>query len=166
MTTFNRGGFEKHIFTSAPLLFRCKTHGYMDPDDVLSAEDVAFHAEIGVTPQSPVRKYPPIHFYGIECGSGWFPIIEATSSELEVRLARILQTGVNDDELPAVFQIKQKFGFLRIAMRGFSADGIPSEIRSLIHKAETHSRLVCESCGSGGLNPHRQGMESRCPNCR
>ena len=96
-----------------------------------------------------VRKYPTIFrdyrgdmrqtcmAWGMECGDGWYNLIDKLCSDLE-------QLGV---EVVAT-QVKEKYGTLRFycTVAGEKAD----EAWDLINKAEDDSAKICEVCGKKG----------------
>jgi len=67
------------------------------------------------------------------CGDGWFDLVY----ELSAKLARIPGTEITG--------IKQKYGELRIDMRGHDAMA-----DQLILEAEERSATICELCGRPG----------------
>ena len=74
--------------------------------------------------------------FEIECGAGWFGILDNLLTSIEA----ILKDSQDTFELQ---QIKEKFGTLR-----FYADFSNDKISDLIHEAECLSRTTCEKCGS------------------
>jgi hypothetical protein len=96
--------------------------------------------------------------FGFECRSGWFEIILMLSEAVE-KLAREKQDqGVDEEELPIVIQVKEKFGGLRFYVQNAS-----EEIRDLISMAEQSSYGICEICGSaGGLMKAGPVVMTRC----
>ena len=87
-------------------------------------------------------KYPGIFadkdFWGFECGTGWFNIIN--------NLCEALTDIAKEKEKPVVVaaQVKEKFGGLRFYTEG----GTTKEEYALIAAAENESYKVCEDCGS------------------
>lgn len=84
-------------------------------------------------------------FWGVECGDGWFNIINM--------LCRNIQSHLNwKPEVPQVVvkQVKEKFGGLR-----FYVEGGDEYTRGLISMAEAMSEVTCEECGKPGET--RQG---------
>ena len=75
---------------------------------------------------------------GFECGNGWYKIIHNLSNEI---MEKSEDAGV---PVPAVAQVKQKFGELRFSIT-------PSDcgyFQDLIRHAEDTSRITCEVCGN------------------
>jgi hypothetical protein len=96
--------------------------------------------------------------FGFECRSGWFEMILMLSEAVE-KLAREKQRqGVDEEELPIVIQVKEKFGGLRFYVQNAS-----EEIYDLISKAEQSSYGICEICGAaGGLMKAGPVVMTRC----
>lgn len=119
------------------------------------------------------RGPAPIEARGIECGDGWCDLLDSlfelimqpysspkvydntsdpakTSASLERKRKRI----------PAILQIKEKFGLLRIYMyRG------NRQMRELISFAEHHSGKVFEACGAPGSLRTDGWMRVQCEAC-
>ncbi|WP_180124870.1 hypothetical protein [Rhodoferax sp. BLA1] len=109
------------IFNAAPLFFRHKTEGYFDPDDVFTEDDHALRAELGLPEYVQERRYPPIHTWGIECPDVWLEIVLDAVTAIESALNEMVTGGVAIDDLPGCFQIKEKFGGLRLYWRAGKA---------------------------------------------
>lgn len=70
--------------------------------------------------------------------------------------------GYDDDKLPKVLQIKEKFGGLRFYMANET-----SEIRVLIEEAQRTSFLLCEVCGQDGKGFNDDGWyRTVCEACK
>lgn len=80
---------------------------------------------------------------GFACGDGWYGIIYNCSKELD---ACIVQEMIADPsmEYPTVFQVKEKFGQLRIYMNGKYRD----KIFDILDKYTALSASVCMKCGA------------------
>lgn len=80
-----------------------------------------------------------IPYWGIECGKGWFKLLE--------RLCRQAQGRVDSRKIEQVVfqQIKEKYGKLRIYYSGGD-----DYIQGLIDMAEEISATICENCSSAG----------------
>ena len=76
---------------------------------------------------------------GIECGDGWYELVDATLTAIETHCASM------GSSLPAITQIKEKFGLLRIYFAPWD-----EAIRSILDSAEQKSAAVCERCGRPG----------------
>jgi hypothetical protein len=93
--------------------------------------------------------------FGLECGEGWWPIIEQMCHELSAIAA------------PVTFeQIKEKFGSLRVYFSFSSStdDLLCEETRTIIEKAESKAGHTCEKCGAPGSRQRIDGWVSTlCP---
>ena len=78
--------------------------------------------------------------WGISCDDGWYDLINKTCQDLN---QYIKLNKNNSIQLPQFYQIKQKFGRLRIYI-----DNANNEIRSMMRNIENFSSIVCEKCGS------------------
>lgn len=83
-------------------------------------------------------------FYGkgvvFECGDGWFKVL--------YDLSKKIQKLIDEKKISknfSVYQIKEKFGFLRY-YPNFST----YELDKLIDQAEEQSMITCEQCGKKG----------------
>jgi len=100
----------------------------------------------------PYRSIYPISF-GFECGDGWFDLINNLITKID-------ELDVNNEV--RIFQIKEKFGGLRVYIDGPGTD----EIYDLIEKAENESYKICEKCGNPG-KPNKKGwISTLCDECR
>lgn len=83
--------------------------------------------------------------FGIECGSGWFSIID---SFLE-KISKLKDIPENFE----ILQIKEKYATLRIHTNMPLTD----EIYKIIDEAENCSAKTCEICGKSGTLHKRGG---------
>jgi hypothetical protein len=84
--------------------------------------------------RSKASRYP-IAFYGLDCGDGWYGLLE--------KLCGGLMAQAGEGSVPAIRQVKEKFGQLRVY-----AGALTDEQSALIDVAEAESARTCESCGS------------------
>ncbi len=87
-----------------------------------------------------IAKYPAVFkgkepVCGIECGVGWYGILD--------RLFAALSKDASD---LVVEQVKEKFGGLRVYVSGCT-----DEQYALIDAAESRSFRTCEQCGAPGV---------------
>lgn len=102
-------------------------------------------------PFTAKRMFSPIAF-GVECGSGWYPIIEECAKKLE---------ALNVEGLYAT-QIKEKFGGLR-----FYTSCCNDEINKIINEAEDACSKTCELCGQPGECDSTHGWwKTVCVECK
>lgn len=80
---------------------------------------------------------------GFCCGDGWFDIIYRMSDELDVAFVAEMIDDASF-EYPSVFQIKEKFGTLRVHLEG----KYTNKATDIISKYERLSSETCETCGS------------------
>ena len=97
----------------------------------------------------------PFTLFGIECGKGWFPLIEPIINYID----KYNKDKENPDEQIQILQIKEKFGSLRF-YTSFGND----ELFRMIDEAEKESESVCEFCGSRVNVGETQGYYMTC--CR
>ncbi|MEO7200215.1 MAG: hypothetical protein ABIY56_08375 [Dokdonella sp.] len=81
-------------------------------------------------PQSSMQR-------GIECGDGWYELIDTVCSNLMSEVDPAQANPV------VIVQIKRKFGGLRIYLRGGS-----ERQHGMVQLANALSQRLCESCGA------------------
>ena len=100
--------------------------------------------------------------FGLQCGSGWFPLLGRLLSKNEAHLAEKYAAGFRDPDYGfRIDQIKEKFGTLR-----FYVGGGDDQIFQWIVDAERESARTCELTGlSGTLHTKRGGfwLQTLCP---
>ena len=113
-----------------------------------------------------VEKYPkifsvstldsrmPFPMFGIECGDGWYDLLDTLCGAIQHHLKYNAADGV---EQVVVEQIKEKFGTLRFYERG--GDAVTSAYISL---AEQMSSRICEECGNRGILRGGGWIRSQC----
>ena len=114
------------------------------------------------------RQYPHLFVdkVGLECGSGWFPLLD----ELFIVPERCVVDGIENGEWrnpireghthpwPYVRQIKEKFGGLRVHLSQWNGP-----IRAAIKLAQERADATCDQCGEGGTLRNLGGyMCTRC----
>lgn len=91
--------------------------------------------------------------FGLQCGSGWFPLLERLLVKIETHLAEKYAAGFRDPDYGfRIDQIKEKFGTLR-----FYVGGGDDEIFKMIVDAEKESAQICEMSGAPGTLHTRRG---------
>ena len=116
----------------------------MSPD--LASRMIARHP---VLPAMPLDT--AIGDRGIECGDGWYDLIDETLTAIETPCAAC---GSN---LPAITQIKEKFGLRRVYFRPWD-----DAIRPILDAAEQKSATCCEKCGRSGKIISRPSLSGTC----
>jgi len=117
--------------------------------------------------ESLFQKYPKIFVqrqlpmsqtcmcWGIECGDGWFKLLDTLCNHLTFNIER---NGA--PQLEAI-QVKEKFGTLRFYIHGGN-----NEQYAAIHFAELLSGDICERCGSNQEVTQTQGwIKTLCKEC-
>jgi predicted RNA-binding Zn-ribbon protein involved in translation (DUF1610 family) len=100
-----------------------------------------------------LRRIPDGWGRWVDCDRGWYPLIV----ELDRKLTAL-------DPGYIVYQIKQKFGVLRVYIE--SAQEVARDMRTLIADASTASRSSCEACGQPGQLMEGSGrVKTLCPRC-
>ena len=105
-----------------------------------------------------IQKYPkifqvrpgtesmPYAMFGIECGIGWYNIINVLCYQIQQYLD--WKNRNNPDPVPQVVaeQIKEKYGTLRFYVYGGN-----EKTDGMIRMAEAMSAVTCEQCGNAGF---------------
>ncbi len=94
--------------------------------------------------------------WGIDCGDGWFWLIDNLCSHLQFDIERN-----NHSQIEAV-QVKEKFGDLR-----FYTNHADESQQSMINFAEFLSNSICENCGStNNVSQNNKGwINTLCKHC-
>jgi len=112
----------------------------------------------------------PISMFGIECGEGWFGIIDELGSKIEPLIKKFITANTEEcgPGIPHVFdptgfpralQIKEKFAQIRIYMSA------TEEMYKYITEAEEKSATVCETCGKPGKTRGKNWVYTACEEC-
>ena len=89
--------------------------------------------------------------FGVDCGEGWYDLIEYASAKLEG-----LHQGIE------MVQIKEKFAQLRIYVNNHT-----DEVEKILGFVENESSTTCEMCGAKGEIFVDQGWwKTRCDKCK
>jgi hypothetical protein len=130
----------------------------MDESTLFNKYPLIFRAAI-----SP-RRYPslPIAHWGIECGQGWYPIIEDLAAWLE---NEALALKARKKRPPVMSQVKEKFGVITIYINGFPSMRFFEELYPRLEAAYAKSKTVCEICGEPGTFRGDGWMRMRCDKC-
>lgn len=76
--------------------------------------------------------------WGIECGEGWYPIIDKLSAKL---------IEMYGDKIEYA-QIKEKFGTMRVYVDLLDKDIKLMDVFDIISEYEAMSGIICERCGN------------------
>ena len=114
---------------------------------------------------SVVESPIPFSMFGIECGDGWYDLLDELLTELEKLIDEKyphFKVDSKDSFKLTVDQIKEKYGGLRFYI-SYGND----EILDLIDKFEEKSYKICEICGKEGeLKVTRGWYSTLCENHR
>lgn len=103
--------------------------------------------------------------WGLECGKGWFFIINAVCFQIdqyEKNIQYRIQNNLNYEYNFVKFtQIKEKFGGLRLYYNGGD-----DYVSGLVAMAETMSYKICEFCGDRGYPNNKGWIRTLCDKCR
>jgi len=88
--------------------------------------------------EKEVKLPTPYTLFGIECGKGWYPLIQPVVDYID----EYNSTRESDKQI-RITQVKEKYGTLRIYTNFYTP-----ELQELIDNAELESEKVCEFCGS------------------
>jgi hypothetical protein len=90
---------------------------------------------------------------GIECGIGWYSLIDKMCYDLEQ-----LFVGIPYSNYPKIEQVKEKFGSLRVYIDFFDSSlHLSDKAYGIIYQAEHDSSKICETCGEPGSVIQKSG---------
>lgn len=87
----------------------------------------------------------PFDQRGVECGDGWFALIDRLCRAHENEIETMASWGMVKEHWPRVAQIKEKFGSLYICIRGQVSEELDEERFRVLQYV---SRRTCEQCGA------------------
>jgi hypothetical protein len=103
---------------------------------------------------------------GFACGDGWYQLLDNTSEKLMNVISKLSK---EEQEKYFIFQVKEKFGTLRIYFDSLNNDLSESEsfIRNIVREAENISSQTCMTCGKNGAKIRSNGriMFTACDVC-
>jgi hypothetical protein len=144
---------------------------------------------------SPAIYQCALAHWGIECGKGWYPLIDEAAAKIEAELKKLLDDfcsgrhlswidrrlqniGGNsnlghhdsDEEYPLIpfcAEVKEKAGTLRILTSPGHLCGAGAwvRIRNAIEDAERKSETTCERCGLPGMMRNYSWDHVYCESC-
>ena len=114
------------------------------------------------------RLYPHLFIrkIGLECGAGWFALLDELFVVLERCIVEGIETGQWQDRSdaghthpwPYALQVKEKFGGLRVHLSQWS-----QAMRAAIDEARVCADVTCDQCADrGGLRRLGGYMCTRC----
>lgn len=125
---------------------------YFDEDDM---------PEEYLDEESNARPMLAIELFGIECGDGWYDLIDTLCDTIENYFHS------NKDEIPKVHQVKEKFGGLRFYTGGIHED-YADKVWGAISMSERMSYKICETCGTTEdvIVDESGWIKTKCKKCR
>ena len=133
-----------------PMFFRQPGKRLIDPDVISGLENQL------------LDDVAPFDEHGIECGDGWFALIDRLSRACENEIETLMAQGVPKERWPRIAQIKEKFGSLRFYVRGPLSDDLRAQIVQAEHE---DSLCICERCGAVGKLREGRWRRTYCDNC-
>lgn len=125
-----------------------------------------------------------ISHFGILCGGGWYPIIEALARNVESELRELWREQIQFPErlavletasaranifpvLPICTDITQLDGELKVEILygRICPEEVAKRIRDFVEVAQVSSRYVCESCGKRGQYRESYWRRVYCDDC-
>ena len=138
------------LFRRYPKLFRKPGKSLVDPD-VISEFEEGLQDDKG-----------PFDQKGIECGDGWFALVDRLSGVCEKEIEMLIALSVPTEGWPRIAQIKEKMGGLRFYVNGPLSD----ELRAQILQGENIESLrTCERCGAPGALREGPWRHTYCDSC-
>ena len=106
----------------------------------------------------------PYTVYGIECGDGWYDLLDVLCRNIQSHLDYKIKSLKTDEEREALqliaTQVKQKYSTLR-----FYYSGGDDYTAGLIHMAEAMSGMICETCGDKATVKTGGWVTNLCNSC-
>lgn len=104
----------------------------------------------------------PFDERGIECGDGWFDLVDRLSRACENEIATLMAQSVPQEGWPRIAQIKEKFSGLRFYLRGPLSEDLRAQILQ-VENIESHR--TCERCGTPGKLREGRWRHTYCDSC-
>jgi hypothetical protein len=162
---------QAELFRRYPRVFR-KPGPRLIREPVTTTVDLIFPGSVitlQITP--PVEGFEeylvddrgPIDAWGIECGDGWYQLIDRLAHDLENEIEiMVTKDDAPKTMWPRIAQVKEKFGCLRFYVHGELTD----DMRARIRAAQDESAHVCENCGGTGEEYRDGWVRVLCPACQ
>ena len=109
------------------------------------------------------NKEEPYGLYGLECGDGWFDLIDSLCKHIQHHVdwkIKNLPEEEREGFQVVATQIKEKFGSLR-----YYYDGGDDYIHGLVSMAEGMSSKICETCGEKATVRTNGWIKNICNSC-
>lgn len=109
-----------------------------------------------------LKKYPKLykHIGRIDCGIGWYDLIDELSSRLEQHIIDYEKILKVESDI-SIMDIKQRYGMLCLTLFCGTI-----EMYNLINKYQDRSGTICESCSCPSSIEYVDGVcMSLCPQC-
>lgn len=100
--------------------------------------------------------------WGVECGDGWFALIDRLAGACESEIEKLVMRGLPAEQWPRVVQIKEKIGSLRFYVLPKVSDELREQIQTKVYE---ESRCTCEQCGVAKDVGPEVGGQSLCSGC-
>ena len=115
--------------------------------------------------RKPVEGQPEtaIDTWGVECGDGWFALVDRLAGDCERDIEAMILQGVPKKFWPRVTQIKKKTGSLRFRVYQPAPTGEP--LGQILTLGAEESRRICERCGNRKIMGPNMGGRTMCRNC-
>lgn len=141
---------QSELFRRYPNLFRKPGKRLVD-QEVISEFEARLQDDNG-----------PFDEHGIECGDGWFNLVDRLSGACEREIETLMAQGEPTEGWPRIAQIKEKMGGLRFYVNGPLSD----DLQTRILKVENIESLrTCERCGAPGKLRDGRWRHTYCDNC-
>ncbi len=141
---------QAELFRRYPKFFRSPGRRLVDPNVISGLENRL------------LDDMAPIDERGIECGNGWFALIDRLSRACENEIDTLMAQGAPKEGWPRIAQIKEKFGGLRFYVHGPLSDDLREQIVQAEHEG---SLCICERCGAAGKLREGRWRRTYCDNC-
>lgn len=100
-------------------------------------------------PNVDIESAGPLDFWGIQCGDGWYDLIDRLAKQCEQYIHLLVSQGIPMARWPRASQIKEKFGKLRLHAENLRE--VQEALVGAIREAESASSSICETCGQPGM---------------
>jgi len=105
----------------------------------------------------------PLDWWGIECGNGWYKLIDNLVRQYEEHIQQLIAQGVPKRSWPRALQAKEKLAGLRVYVS--NARRLPASLIESKEQAEAASMVTCETCGQPGVRRTAGYLYVACDDC-